>query len=147
MPELKRMSREDIDEVYALEKLCFSDPWSISMLEGSLNNENYKLYVLMENGSIIGYGGIMAVLDEGDIVNIAVHPACRKKGYGKMLLSALINEARNMGVVLLHLEVRASNISARALYEKFGFSIDGIRRGYYSFPKEDAVLMTLRITE
>jgi ribosomal-protein-alanine N-acetyltransferase len=93
----------------------------------------------------VGYGGIMTVLDESDVVNIAVLPNFRCKGYGRMLLQSLEDMARKNGASLLHLEVRQSNVPAIGLYEGFGFTTDGIRKNYYTKPLENAVLMTKKI--
>ena len=147
MLEIRKAVLNDCSEMAELERLCFSDPWSENLFSLSVDNDRYSFFCLFEDEKLIGYGGIITVLDESDITNIAVHPDFRRRGYGKMLLKALCDEAKNQKSTLLHLEVRAGNVGAQLLYKSFGFENDGIRRNYYKNPREDAVLMTLKITE
>ncbi|MBQ7779563.1 MAG: ribosomal protein S18-alanine N-acetyltransferase [Clostridia bacterium] len=128
-----------------LEKECFSCPWSEDSFYECLSNERFCFVGLFEDGELVGYGGLVTVLDEGDVANIAVRTDKRGRGLGKTLLSALCEEAERRGVTYLHLEVRESNAPARRLYESFGFQIDGIRKNYYTKPQENAVLMTKKL--
>ena len=100
---------------------------------------------LEENGSLIGYAGMLTVLDTADITNVAVLPAFRCQGLARELMTALIAAAKAQGVTRLQLEVRESNTAARALYESLGFTVDGKRKRYYRRPDEDAVLMSLSL--
>ena len=100
------------------------------------------LLALGEDGALLGYAVLSTVLDEGNLDNIAVAPDCRRRGVADALLSALTAFGRAR-LACLMLEVRASNTSAIALYEKHGFQAVGRRKNYYDAPKEDAVLMTL----
>ena len=145
MAETKLAEANDLDSLSFIESVCFSVPWSKSSIEESLNNKSFRFFKLDDDGKTVGYGGIMTVLDESDVVNIAVLPEYRGRGYGKMLLSRLLSEAKNMGAALVHLEVRQSNIPAISLYESFGFEADGVRKNYYTKPPENAVLMTKKL--
>ena len=100
-----------------------------------------------ENGRVVGYVGLMYVLDEGYISNVAVSPSRRREGIADMLLAELYARAKEKKLSFLTLEVRESNIPARSLYKKHGYTEVGRRKGYYSLPKEDAVLMTCFLSE
>ena len=133
-----------IGEVAAIEALCFSDPWSEASFLSAAENGTYSFYAAIDpvTGKICGYGGIYTVCDSADVTTVAVLPDYRGRGIGLMIMSSLISDAEKRGAVAVHLEVRESNLPAIALYEKCGFTKDGRRKGYYRFPKEDAVLMT-----
>ncbi len=139
------MKPSDIGQAIKLERICFSMPWSESMFISELNNPACSYFAAFNNGELIGYSGMLAVLDEGYISNIAVHPEHRRQGAGSALMNALIEKAAGKELAFLTLEVRESNTAAILLYEKFGFVRVGKRRGYYERPKEDAVLMTLNL--
>ena len=95
-----------------------------------------------EGGELVGYCGIVTVLDEGDIVKVAVSEKYQRRGVGHRLLEETIEKLREKGVRVFHLEVRKSNQAAVGLYEKLGFVRDGIRKNYYENPVEDAILMS-----
>jgi len=136
------MDRSHVDQVAALERECFSTPWTETMLEDSLYDERASFIVAEdEEGNVIGYAGLHVVLDEGYIDNIAVEEAARRHG----VASALLEVYCRFGAVnldFLTLEVRKSNAAAIALYEKHGFQQAGLRPGFYSRPREDALIMT-----
>ena len=140
------MSMYHIGDVSELENACFSDPWSYDMLACELNNPLAHYFVLLANGTCVGYGGGICVCDEFEITTIAVAASFRRRGFGAQLLSGLIECARSLGAETMHLEVRASNQAAIDLYRRFGFRQTGRRRGYYTLPKEDALLMTLALS-
>ena len=138
------MTYDDIPQVAALERQCFPDPWSERMLREHLDNQcAAALAARGEDGTILGYGGLLVVLDEGYITNVAVRPEYRRQGIAADILKVFENFARGNRLAFLTLEVRASNTAAIALYEKMGYLRAGERRGYYEHPREDAVLMTL----
>ena len=138
------MGPEHIPKVAALERACFpADPWSEALFREALDNPAAAVLLAQgEGGSLLGYAVVSAVLDEGNLDNIAVAPEYRRRGVADALLGALTGLGREC-LALLTLEVRASNAPAIALYEKHGFRPVGRRRKYYSDPREDAVLMTL----
>ena len=138
------MSGDHLDEIAALEKICFSTPWSRAMLAEELDNAcSAFLTALDEDGRVIGYAGLQVVLDEGYIANIAVRPEDRQKGVASQLLQVFIDFARGNKLVFLTLEVRPSNTAAIVLYGHHGFRTAGRRKNYYEHPKEDALIMTL----
>ena len=140
--EIVPMDRSHVSQVAALERECFSMPWSETMLEDSLYDSNASFIVAEdEEGNILGYAGLHAVLDEGYIDNIAVEEAARRHGVASALLDVFCRFAE-VNLAFLTLEVRASNQAAIALYEKHGFVRAGLRKGYYQHPREDAIIMT-----
>lgn len=145
-PILMPMTRYTLDDVVAIERACFPDPWGYAVLEHELNNPMAHYFVLMQDGVCAGFCGGLDICGEFEITMVAVNPAWRRRGFGHRLLDELIACARQMGDVRIHLEVRASNEAAIALYSRSGFCQVGRRRDYYAFPREDAVLMTLELT-
>ncbi len=137
------MEPSHLSEAAELEKLCFSAPWSAGMLLGELKNPlSHYIAAVADDGALIGYAGMQAVLDEGYIANIAVSPDHRRKGVAGALIGELISHSLNQGLSFLTLEVRESNYPAISLYKKFGFEKVGRRKNYYRLPTEDAILMT-----
>ena len=137
------MTAARLPQVAALEQVCFpADPWSENLFRAALENPGAAVLLAEEDGAVLGYAVLSAVLDEGNLDNIAVAPEYRRRGVADALLGALTGLGREC-LALLTLEVRASNAPAIALYEKHGFRPVGRRRNYYSDPREDAVLMTL----
>ena len=136
-----------LPQIAALERICFpADPWSEDLFRAALDDPRTAVVLAEEeDGSVLGYAVLSAVLDEGSLDNIAVAPASRRRGVADALLSALTGFGRKYLSVLL-LEVRASNAPAIALYKKHGFVPVGRRKNYYSAPREDAILMTLEFT-
>jgi ribosomal-protein-alanine N-acetyltransferase len=144
MIEILRMSREHLCEVAQIENLCFSDPWSVESLELMLGDQATGL-VAIEDGKLLGYVGMLCVLDEGQIINVATHPDARRRGVGRALMSAIEQSAKERGIVFLSLEVRESNAAARSLYSSLGWVECGIRKNFYSKPTENACIMTKSI--
>ena len=136
----ERMTPGHLSDVAELEKLCFAEPWSESSLS-LLTREGGVAFVVCEEGRAVAYGGMMTVLDEGQITNVAVHPDCRRRGYGRVIAEALVVYAKDNGLVSISLEVRESNEAAISLYRACGFEICGRRRGFYRKPVEDALIM------
>ncbi len=140
---LTPMTAELIPQIVALERACFSHPWTEEMLQQELWNEAAVIIVaLREDGVVLGYAGLQTVLDEGYINNVAVAANVRRQGIADELIAAFVRFGQAK-LAFLTLEVRASNAPAIALYMKHGFAQVGRRRGYYDDPKEDAILMTL----
>lgn len=142
------MNADHLDEITALERACFSAPWSRNMLAEELDNAcSAFLVALDESGKVAGYAGLQVVLDEGYITNIAVRQDCRQKGVASQLLNVFIDFAKGNGLAFLTLEVRPSNTAAIVLYGHHGFRTAGRRKNYYERPKEDALIMTLEFTK
>jgi ribosomal-protein-alanine N-acetyltransferase len=142
---IREMYPDDIPEIVSIERLSFSTPWS----ETSFRSEIYSRYSITRvaelNGIIVGYVCVKHVADECHLLDLAVHPDYRKRGIATMLLDNVIQELRVEGCRFFYLEVRASNYAAKKLYEKFGFNMVGVRKGYYVYPAEDAVIMMLEL--
>ena len=140
---IEPMTAEHLDEVAALERVCFTDPWSRNLLSEALKNDlSAYLVALDDAGHVAGYAGLTVVLDEGSIDNIAVRPDCRRQGVAAQLLQVFLNFAQGNNLAFLTIEVRASNYAAIALYGSRGFRAVGRRKNYYEHPTEDALIMT-----
>ena len=131
---------EHLSGAARLEKLCFSEPWSENSLRLLLSDGGVG-FVCVYDGEVAAYGGMLCVLDEGQITNIAVDPEYRRQGLGREIVSALIGYAEENGIASISLEVRASNAPAVALYSSLGFEIVGERRNFYRAPIENALVM------
>ncbi len=138
------MTSAHLDEVADLERICFSTPWSRNMLAEELDNACSAFLVALdpEDGSVVGYAGLLVIADEGYITNVAVRPESRRGGVAGQLLDVFLNFAEANKLAFLTLEVRESNYAAIALYGSRGFRGAGRRRNYYEHPKEDAIIMT-----
>ena len=136
-----RMKECYVSSVAALEKICFSDPWSENSVSSELKNKLALWLVAEENGTVAGYIGSQTCGEESDVMNVAVHPDFRRRGIAEALVNALVEELKAIGSHCLTLEVRASNVPAIALYEKMGFSEIGRRKNYYRNPREDALIL------
>ncbi len=141
---IRLMRTSDLPAAAHLEQLYFSVPWTERQLKGSLESPEYLFVVAEEQGRVIGYGGLLKVLDEGDITNIVVEEAYRGRGIGRQLVKALLSEGKRCGLNAFTLEVRAGNAAAIHLYESLGFVREGIRRRFYQRPVEDALIMWKR---
>jgi ribosomal-protein-alanine N-acetyltransferase len=143
--EIEKMLPLHIDEVMIVEHLCFTIPWSKeSFLEEITNNKFALYYVAKVNGKVYGYAGMWNIYSEGHITNIAVHPEFQSNKIGSLLLNYLINEADILNIESMTLEVRRSNTAALGLYSKYGFMVEGFRKGYYADNGEDALIMWRR---
>ena len=139
---LREMLVEDLEQVMKIEHQLFSVPWTKEGYFTFLTRDDTMFLVVEEKGKILGYCGLLMVLDEGDVTNVAVCRERQREGIGSFLVSSLLRLAGDQGISMIHLEVRSGNETAIRLYERLGFQRDGIRRNYYSDPEEDAVLMT-----
>ena len=132
-----------IDAVESIEKQCFSMPWSRNSLISQLPDDMHMFLVAEnEQGTAIGYVGIMYVLDEGYISNVAVAPEYRRLGIADALIKTLVSKSEEKMLSFVTLEVREGNAPAIELYSKNGFSQVGLRKNYYEKPTENAILMT-----
>ena len=138
MIEIIRMNASHVAAVAELEKQNFSEPWPEIAVRSELTNKLALWLVALEDGEVVGYVGSQTVLQEADMMNIAVADTHRRRGIARMLVEELI---RQLDAYQLTLEVRASNAPAIALYEKLGFTQVGLRKNYYHKPKEDALIL------
>lgn len=144
MITFRKMEEKDIEEVSRIEEEAFSMPWSPKSFLEMIQRENVSYVVAQEDEKILGFCGMLQVLDEGDITNVAVAEESRGKGIGSRMLSYMMEEGKKHGITAYTLEVRVSNAAAIHVYEKLGFVSAGIRKNFYDKPKEDANIMWKR---
>jgi ribosomal-protein-alanine N-acetyltransferase len=152
---IRQMNAADLAAVSQIDELSFSQPWPPAAFEIELANSNARCWVAVSeepqgtggNGCVIGAMVIWRVLDEAHIATIAVHPDFRRQGIGKQLLQTGMQAAHAEGARIFHLEVRAGNLAAQKMYSDFGYEIVGRRPRYYKNNGEDALLMTLNLTQ
>jgi ribosomal-protein-alanine N-acetyltransferase len=144
----------DLERVAEIERVSFSDPWNFETFSAALALRHLRFLVAEEGPApgeqevgggaeraLVGYVVALVMADEGEIADVAVAPAARRRGVARALLDRVAADARDAGVGALYLEVRESNSAARALYGSLGFETVGRRRGYYQRPAEDALLL------
>ena len=141
MIDIKNMTEAHVSQIAEIEKLCFSDPWSEKSVASELENRLSLWLVALDGDTVAGYVGSQSVLDEADMMNVAVHPDYRRKGIARNLVLALSEALQKRGIKGLMLEVRQSNAPAIALYEQLGFQQVGLRPNYYRNPKENALIL------
>lgn len=135
------MKPEDCNQVALVEEACFSVPWSRKSFEDLFSYEGNYYLTAWEENQIVGFIGLMAVGEEGDITNVAVLPSYRRMGVGDALVSSILKLAGEKKINRIILEVRSSNEGAIHLYQKFGFTFLCKRKNYYQKPTEDADVM------
>ena len=141
MIEYVLMNDAHVPQVAALESMCFRDPWSLKSIASELKNPLSVWVVACDGDTLVGYVGSQTVIDESDMMNLAVDPAYRGQGIGAQLVHSLIEHLVLRGSRCLTLEVRASNDPAIRLYTKLGFTQVGLRPRYYANPREDACIL------
>ena len=136
-------TQTQLEQIEKIEQQCFSCPWTLDQLRSQLSDDRHVFLAAVDaGGTVLGYVGMMFVLDEGYISNVAVAPDFRRQGVADALISALMTRAEELNLAFVTLEVRAGNEPAKSLYAKHGFVPVGRRKNYYDLPKEDAILMT-----
>ena len=138
---ITKMTESHVAQVAELEKLCFRDPWSENSVASELHNALSLWLVAVDGERVAGYVGSQTVMDESDMMNVAVHPDYRKQGIATALILGLVEELRKRGSRSLTLEVRASNENAISVYSKLDFQEVGRRKNYYRNPREDALIL------
>ncbi|MCS7202749.1 MAG: ribosomal protein S18-alanine N-acetyltransferase [Dictyoglomus sp.] len=142
---IRNMTEKDIDEVYEINRLSFSSPWSKESFEREIfSNKIANYFVAEKENKIVGYIGFWQIFREAQITTIAVHPDFRGKGIGEALLDYVIDLCRKNSIEAIVLEVRVSNTIAQNLYLKKGFKKIGIRKWYYR-DGEDAMVMVKKL--
>jgi len=144
MIEIVPVKPEDIAAVLEMERLIFSPPYSQTVLEQELTAPCAVFLAAKEDGRLVGYILLRALGDEAELHRIAVLPERRGRGLARRLLEEGVGACVKSGAETVWLEVRESNAPARALYERFGFTTEGVRKNYYVNPQEDAVIMAYR---
>lgn len=138
---IELMNANHVAAIAELETLCFSDPWPEAAIVPELTNPLSLWLVAMDGDRLAGYIGSQTVMEETDMMNVAVHPDYRRQGIGEQLILSLVEKLKARGSRILRLEVRASNEAAQKLYEKLGFRQLGRRKNYYRHPKEDGLIL------
>lgn len=146
---VRTMTMGDLERVLEIERRSFSTPWKLTTFRNLLARRDAHLYVAESGasehdgggGTIVGYAVFWRVGHQAELGDVAVDESRRRQGIGALLLDHVIARATGLGVRELFLEVRESNAAARALYEGYGFRTVGRRVGYYSAPREDALVL------
>lgn len=141
---IRRMEAGDVSRVAEIEKENFSTPWSENAIRAALFDETTAYYVAENGGEIAGCCGVRNLTGEGEITNVSVKRAYQNRGIGREMMEMLLKEGKEKGIRVFTLEVRAGNEAAVHLYEKLGFVTEGVRRGFYEKPREDALIMWKR---
>jgi ribosomal-protein-alanine N-acetyltransferase len=143
---IRPLRPEDIGAVVSIEAESFSTPWSPETFSGLIGRDAVELIVMVDQDTeVIGYAVLWCILDQGELANLALATPRRGEGLGGLLLRHVLRVAKGRGVEKLFLEVRASNRRAIELYRAQGFEEVGVRKAYYEQPREDALVMLLRL--
>jgi len=143
--EILDMQPGDLPEVLGIEQASCPMPWSETLFYNEIRNPKSMPRVAKIEGRAAGYLCSSLIVDEGHILNLAVHPDFRGLGVASALIQDMIDHLRQEGCRFIFLEVRNSNAAAKKIYEKFNFKFIGIRKNYYATPAEDAVIMSLKL--
>lgn len=146
MQVVREMTVSDLTQVMVIENENFSKPWTDKGFLAFLLRYDTLFLVAEECDKIIGFAGVVMVLDEAELTNVAVMKSHQKQGVGRLLIESLMKIISECGTEILHLEVRVSNEGAISLYRRIGFEEIGIRHNYYEEPREDAILMRRKIS-
>ena len=138
---LKEANADNSFQIAAIEKECFSEPWSQNSVNEFICGNGNTILCAFYNNRLCGYVSKTQVLDEIQIANVAVSEEFRRQGIASILIETIINKSISQNVSFITLDVRKSNIAAIKLYEKHGFNPEGIRKNYYKNPSEDAIIM------
>ena len=133
----------DTPRLAELERICFSDPWSPAGLRELLEGPHAIGLVALIGNTIVGYAIARWAADSGEVLNLAVAPEHRRAGIGARLIDGLVESLEGLNIREVFLEVRESNVPARTLYQERGFTVAGMRRAYYRYPTEDALVLRL----
>jgi [ribosomal protein S18]-alanine N-acetyltransferase len=145
---LRHMRSDDVVAVLKIERLSFAQGWPATAFERELSQNKMARYIVLEGDGyagvdgLLGFAGLWLMVEEAHVVTVAVAPAERGRGFGRLLVHGLLGLARDSGMLEATLECRVSNAAARALYGSYGFYEVGLRKRYYSNNQEDAVIMT-----
>ncbi len=143
-PVIRPMAAADLPSILRIENRVFSPPWP---QEAFREFNHSRSWVLCAEETLLGYIMYHVVPDEAIIVNFAIDPDFWRQGLGRLLLGQTLDWVKESGITKVYLDVRGSNLAARTLYQNFGFQPLGLRKNYYSDPREDALVMMLRLRE
>lgn len=142
---LREGMESDLLQIAELERLIFTDAWSLHGLRETFAQPRALLEVAEEEGSIQGYAIVYDIVEEAEIARIAVAESFRKAGVGSALLEKVCEWCAQRDAHKLLLDVRNGDQTAVSFYRHLGFTEDGIRKGFYEKPKEDALLMSRKL--
>lgn len=142
--EILLADRSHIPYIASLERATFAEPWSESALDLFFGGDGFCV-VCMCDGKLVGYCTVATVLDEAQIINVATDANYRKRGVACGVLSFMLDECLQRGISSVSLEVREGNAAAIALYERLNFESVGIRKNFYTKPRENALVMIKRL--
>ncbi len=143
MLRFEKIQEHYLPAILEIERLSHGAPWSERGFRNEFDHPHGRFIVAVENGSVVGYGGVWFVIDEAHITTVTIHPDHRRKGIGRKICLELLGDAKAAGMTCSTLEVRAGNQAAIELYLKLGFETTGVRKRYYPDNDEDAVVMWL----
>ena len=145
MIEIRKALESDIDRIIEIENESIEPAWTHGMLLGELYRDDSFFELALENDKILGFFILREISGEGELLQIAVTKAMRRRGIGNILMSACLDRAAKGGISQVYLEVRAKNEAALSMYERHGFISAGRRKNYYVHPDDDAIIMTKKI--
>lgn len=141
--DLVNFSKDLLDSILKIEEKSFNNPWNARMFLESAANKTAIFKVLLKNKIVLGYYILSVVIDEAELVTIAVSPHFRRQNLGRFMFSDMLKEAESAKSKFISLETRKSNTPALNLYKSFGFKETGLRKNYYK--DEDAVVLRLNL--
>lgn len=141
------MQAADLPSVLTIERAVFPTPWTAATLRACCSSGPWTAWVAKEGTGVVGYIIFVLVVDECNLLNIAVAPTARRRGVARQLMLRMLDDVRYRGAATVWLDVRASNQAAQRLYRSFGFVEVGHRKHYYQREREDGVVMTLQLTK
>ena len=145
MTGIVKADKKHLPDLMEIESACFSQPWSENAMLSELEAEGGIFVTALDGIRAVGFCAVRVSFEEAELYQIAVHPDYRRRAVASMLMQSVILKARQEGAEKMFLEVRASNKPAIGLYEKYGFTAIAKRKNYYDNPREDAVIMELKI--
>ena len=142
-PFIRAIREADVTQIHAIETLCFAMPWSEESILHDVRENVVARWLVLDDGEgrVLAYAGMWLVIDEAHVLNVAVHPDVRRRGYGRRIFEALMALAQESGMGMITLEVRRSNLAAQNLYHACGMLDVGYRKRYYEDNREDALIM------
>ena len=136
---------DELKKIAEIESKCIPDGWSLKAFEDWYDDKKTVVFAAVCNGEMIGVANGSWVIDEGELLNIAVLEKYRRQGLAEILLKTLEDFFTEKNITVIYLEVREKNQSALSFYEKHGFIKNGFRKNYYRNPNDNGVLMMKKI--
>lgn len=140
---IKTLSEDNTEDIYSVERACFSKPWDKSVIVGTISQSSYRYFGAFDGDIMCAYASVTLVAGECYVNRIAVLEGYRRRGVADKIMKSIIAFCKESNAAFVSLEVRSKNIAAIRLYKKHGLKRDGVRRNYYNDPVDDADIMTL----